>query len=177
MGEVTHETTDGSISDHDPGGGRALAGCRPRGSTVVAADDAVIAVTSLPLLSVGTTRTYRLTGASEPVALDAHGPPEDVVPSDLFGFAAALDAGALIVAAPGDDEVASEAGAACAFDLVTCGACPGDVNVDGVVGFADLLDILANWGPCSGCPADADGDGAVGFSDVLLVLSAWGSCG
>jgi probable HAF family extracellular repeat protein len=50
----------------------------------------------------------------------------------------------------------------------------GDVDCDGVVGFRDLLLVLAAWGPCPGCPEDADGDGVVGFGDLLLVLAAWG---
>jgi hypothetical protein len=53
--------------------------------------------------------------------------------------------------------------------------CP-DLDGDLVVGFADLLAVLADWGPCEGCPTDLDYDGAVGFGDLLIVLSAWGPC-
>jgi hypothetical protein len=52
----------------------------------------------------------------------------------------------------------------------------GDVTGDGMVGFADLLQVLSNWGPCPPpdlCPADLNGDGSIGFSDLLLVLSNW----
>jgi hypothetical protein len=55
---------------------------------------------------------------------------------------------------------------------------PGDVNDDGVVDTADLLALLAAWGPCpdppADCPADLDGDGAVGTSDLLVLLANWG---
>ena len=51
---------------------------------------------------------------------------------------------------------------------------PGDVDGNGVVDFADLLAVLAGWGPCEGdCPADLDGNGRVEFADLLLVLSNW----
>jgi hypothetical protein len=58
-----------------------------------------------------------------------------------------------------------------------CGPCPEDVDGDGVVGFADLLAVLAApWGPCGGCPEDVTGDGAVGFPDLLAILAGWGAC-
>ncbi len=50
---------------------------------------------------------------------------------------------------------------------------PADLTCDGLVGFDDLVALLASWGPCSGCPADFDGDGEVGFADLLVVLGAW----
>jgi hypothetical protein len=56
---------------------------------------------------------------------------------------------------------------------------PGDLNGDGGVGIADLLALLAAWGPCPDppgdeCPADLDGDGAVGIGDLLILLANWG---
>jgi hypothetical protein len=54
--------------------------------------------------------------------------------------------------------------------------CPGDFDNDGVIGFADLLSVLAKWGPCAGCPEDLDFDGQVGFGDLLQLLSRWGTC-
>ena len=33
-------------------------------------------------------------------------------------------------------------------DNVVCPSCPGDCNRDGDVGMADVLEVLANWGPC-----------------------------
>lgn len=53
------------------------------------------------------------------------------------------------------------------------GAGPADLNGDGVIGFADLLIVLAAWGPCVGCPSDFDASGDVGLSDLLFVLSSW----
>ena len=50
----------------------------------------------------------------------------------------------------------------------------GDLDGDEVVGTADLLTLLAAWGPCEDCPEDLDGDGAVGTSDLLALLANWG---
>lgn len=57
-------------------------------------------------------------------------------------------------------------------------ACPADLDGDGNVGFADLLSLLAAWGPCAPgpCAADLDGDQDVGFADLLALLSVFGSC-
>jgi len=52
-----------------------------------------------------------------------------------------------------------------------------DLNMDGVVGVADLLIMLGAWGPCRSCPADLNGDAHVTVSDLLELLSAWGACG
>ncbi len=52
--------------------------------------------------------------------------------------------------------------------------CPWDF--DGSVGAADLLTLLASWGPCKGCPADFDDNGTVGASDLLALLVNWGPC-
>jgi hypothetical protein len=54
--------------------------------------------------------------------------------------------------------------------------CPGDVDGDEGVAFADLVAVLLAWGPCEGCTADVDGDGLVGFADLVGVLLAWGPC-
>ncbi len=52
---------------------------------------------------------------------------------------------------------------------------PGDLDGDGVVAFADLLQLLGTWGPCPPvCDADLDGDGTVAFADLLVLLGAWG---
>lgn len=54
----------------------------------------------------------------------------------------------------------------------------GDLNGDGSIGTADLLILLANWGPCPDlpdtCPTDLDLNGTVGTSDLLILLSNWG---
>lgn len=48
--------------------------------------------------------------------------------------------------------------------------CPGDANNDGVVNFADVTDVLANFGGV-GPAGDADHDGDVEFADVTAVLA------
>ena len=57
-------------------------------------------------------------------------------------------------------------------------ACPfGDLNGDGSVDVADLMIVLAEWGPCppppATCPADLNGDGAVNVPDLLIILANW----
>ena len=65
----------------------------------------------------------------------------------------------------------------CLF-LNECNAeCPQDLDGDGIVGPADLAQLLGSWGPCEGCPADFNGDGAVNAADLAQVLGAWGLCG
>ncbi len=52
-----------------------------------------------------------------------------------------------------------------------------DLDGDGLVGLADLLIVLAAFGPCppgDPCPADLDGSGAVDVVDVVAVLADWG---
>ncbi|NNE46902.1 MAG: right-handed parallel beta-helix repeat-containing protein [Rhodothermales bacterium] len=49
-----------------------------------------------------------------------------------------------------------------------------DIDLDGIVGFTDLLSVLTSWGICVGCPADIDFSGEVNFLDLLSVLAAWG---
>ncbi len=58
-----------------------------------------------------------------------------------------------------------------------CSPTPGDLDGDGSVGVADLLILLANWGPCKecdNCEADLDGNCTVGVADLLILLSNWG---
>jgi hypothetical protein len=52
--------------------------------------------------------------------------------------------------------------------------CLGDINLDGIVGGADLGLLLGNWG-FSGT-GDLNGDGIVTGADLGLLLGAWGSC-
>jgi hypothetical protein len=58
-------------------------------------------------------------------------------------------------------------------------ACPADLDLGGTVGFADLLLLLASWGPCAdlACAADLDGSGAIDSADLAALLSGWGMCG
>jgi hypothetical protein len=58
------------------------------------------------------------------------------------------------------------------------GTCPADLDGNGVVEVADLVDLLQAWGPCPDhCPADLDGDDVVDTADLNLLLAAWGPCG
>ncbi|MBT8483999.1 MAG: hypothetical protein HKO59_08375 [Phycisphaerales bacterium] len=63
--------------------------------------------------------------------------------------------------------------------LVGAATCTGDIDGDAVVGFTDLLALLAGWGDCPPggmCPADLDGNGNVGFTDLVQLLAGWGPC-
>ncbi len=55
-------------------------------------------------------------------------------------------------------------------------ACPADLDGDGVVGAADLAQLLGGWGPNPGHPADFNGDGVVNAADLAQLLGAWGPC-
>ena len=60
-----------------------------------------------------------------------------------------------------------------------CGAtCLADLDGDGVVGGADLGQMLLAWGAVKGgaVPADLDGNGVVDGADLGQMLSAWGAC-
>ncbi len=52
--------------------------------------------------------------------------------------------------------------------------CPWDLNGDGVVGAADLADLIGFWGQC-GVPADFFGD-CVGADDLAELIGRWGPC-
>lgn len=54
--------------------------------------------------------------------------------------------------------------------------CVGDLNEDGIVGGADLGELLAAWGACAGCPSDLNCDDAVNGADLGTLLAAWGPC-
>ena len=52
----------------------------------------------------------------------------------------------------------------------------GDMDGDGLVGIADLLRLLAEWGQCgptAECSADYNGDAMVGVVDLLIMLGNW----
>jgi hypothetical protein len=55
-------------------------------------------------------------------------------------------------------------------------SCVGDVNGDLVVDTADLVALLAAWGPCPGCDEDINGDDVVDTADLVALLAAWGPC-
>lgn len=74
------------------------------------------------------------------------------------------------------DEAASNYDAEATYDDGNCEVCaPADGDCDGLVGIADLLDMLSNVGCTTGCGwSDLDEDGFVGVSDILAWLSAFG---
>ena len=53
--------------------------------------------------------------------------------------------------------------------------CPEDVNSDGFISVADVLQVLGEFGCSTSCDNDVDGDGAVTVADILTILSAFGS--
>lgn len=58
------------------------------------------------------------------------------------------------------------------------GGCPGDVNGDNLVNFADLNAVLSEFGQTGApgfSPSDLNNDGAVNFADLNAVLSAFGA--
>jgi hypothetical protein len=106
---------------------------------------------------------------------------------DRFGVSVAslgdLDgdgAGDLAAGAFYDDDGGNNRGAVWVLFLDGASACPADFDDSGDVGFADLLSIIAAWGPYEPCPPyaaeDLDQNCIVGFSDVLALIAAWGPC-
>ena len=53
--------------------------------------------------------------------------------------------------------------------------CPADFDGNGNVAVADLLVLIAAWGPGTG-PEDLNGNGTVNVADLLLLIGAWGAC-
>jgi len=61
--------------------------------------------------------------------------------------------------------------------FAAAGGCPADLDGNGAVDSADLVRVLAAWGPCGdACGADLDGNGEVNAADVVTLLAAWGAC-
>lgn len=52
--------------------------------------------------------------------------------------------------------------------------CPEDLNEDGQITVADILELLADFGCTSDCAADLNGDGATNVNDILQILAAFG---
>ena len=52
--------------------------------------------------------------------------------------------------------------------------CPEDLNNDGLISVADILELLADFGCTSECDADLNGDGATNVNDILQILAAFG---
>lgn len=108
---------------------------------------------------------------------------------DYFGLAVAISDGQVVVGAYRHDDLGSSAGAAYIFDPLAeadlnnngipdaCEPAFGDLNSDGVVGAADLIILLAFWGPCPPppleCLGDLNADEVVGAADLLILLANW----
>jgi hypothetical protein len=107
-------------------------------------------------------------------------PPQDDFPARWIGRSVGIDAFHCAetymdpLAAPGF----------CGGELA--GACPGDLNADGVRSLPDLLWLLAAYGasppppypalyPSVGSSADLTGDGLVATNDLLALLALWGA--
>ncbi len=94
--------------------------------------------------------------------------PTNFSPSTQVRFTASdFGAGSVVEAAIDDFSLSAR----------SCGktTCPGDFNLDGLVGGADLGLILAAWN--TNDPAyDLDGNGIVNGADLGLLLAAWGFC-
>ena len=109
-----------------------------------------------------------------------------IVRSDVFdhaGVNSATEYGALIdggyvifndIDAGGDTEVGmiKVLNGSNSDENVTC---PEDVDVDGVVGVADVLLVLGEFGCTAECTADINGDDFVNVSDVLQMIAAFGN--
>jgi hypothetical protein len=53
--------------------------------------------------------------------------------------------------------------------------CPADVNGDGVISVADILELLGQFGCTAGCTVDLNGDGSTNVQDILILLAAFGT--
>jgi len=54
--------------------------------------------------------------------------------------------------------------------------CIGDIDGDGVVGGADLGDLLGVWNQTRNAPFDLTGDSLIDGEDLGALLGAWGAC-
>lgn len=53
--------------------------------------------------------------------------------------------------------------------------CPEDLNGDGVISVADILELLGQFGCTSGCAVDLNDDDATNVQDILILLAAFGT--
>jgi hypothetical protein len=63
-----------------------------------------------------------------------------------------------------------------ALVVVAADLCLGDITGDHVVGVADLIRVLTFWNNPFGQQADLNNDGHVNMADLLLVIANWGPC-
>lgn len=98
-----------------------------------------------------------------------------LVTSEEFSISTATD-----ISDDGQTIVGTAVGGAWIAHIPVLFPLPGDINDDGEVDAADLLAVIAAWGPCPNwpmCPADiappGDPDGAIDVNDMLLVIVNW----
>ena len=49
----------------------------------------------------------------------------------------------------------------------------GDLDGNASIGLGDILNIIANWGNCANCLSDLNQDGTVNTADLLQLISIW----
>ena len=59
--------------------------------------------------------------------------------------------------------------------LDVCEVARGDLNLDGVIGSADLMFLLIQWGTFGANAADLNGDGIVNAADASILIANWGN--
>jgi hypothetical protein len=151
----------------------------------------------------GAANVYRFDGSSW--ALEGIVVAADGADGDKLGYAVAISQAGILAGAPFADGGATDAGAVYAFPFDCNGngtpdgcdiadgaslddngngipdeceddSCPWDLDGSGTVSTADLLALLAAWGPNPGHPADFDASGVVATGDLLALLANWGEC-
>ena len=106
-----------------------------------------------------------------------------------FGFAVGISGDNAVVGAFRHDDPETNVGAAYVYAALlsldddgngipdACEPLLGDLNSDGVVNSADLIILLAFWGPCPPppleCLGDLNADEVVGVADLLILLGNW----
>jgi len=125
-----------------------------------------------PLLSdIGGTLDVQFVNGLEPQVND-----EFLIVQIVFGTGTNIFGEFDTINAPPGYELGVEVTDTTAVLKVFCVPCAADLDPNGTVNVADLLQMLANWG--------TDGPGAdlappydtVNVSDLLELLSAWGDC-
>ena len=106
--------------------------------------------------------------------VEAGGGPCD---ASIDGVIDQIDFGALLGAWGSCEDVASSAqapaGGAPAVPIVATRS--PDLDGNGLVDADDLETLKSAWGSCGDCPADLDVDGRVGVADYLLMIARWGA--
>lgn len=115
--------------------------------------------------------------------------PSDGADGDGFGLAVGISGDNAVVGALKHDDPETNVGAAYVYAALlsldddgngipdACEPLLGDLNSDGVVNSADLIILLAFWGPCPPppleCLGDLNVDEVVGVADLLILLGNW----